>query len=57
VEYVSSAPAVIKAENPPGDRSQIVAVSPGTAVLSAHDPGTAIATGPSGTVTVTVVAP
>jgi len=57
VDYASSAPAVATAENPPGDRSQIVAVSPGTAVLSAHDPGTGIATGPSGAVTVTVVAP
>jgi hypothetical protein len=57
VEYTSSAPAIAKADNSPGDRSRVVGVAPGTAVISAHDPGTGIATTPAGTVTLTVTTP
>src|SRR6185295_1021346 len=57
VTYTSSAPAIATAENPPGDRSRVVAVAPGTVVISAVDPGTGIATGAAETVTLTVTAP
>lgn len=58
VEYASSAPAIAKAENAPGDRSRVVGLAPGTAVISAHDPGTGIATTPAGTpLTLTVTTP
>jgi uncharacterized protein YjdB len=57
VEYTSSDPAVARAENPPGDRSRILTLAPGTAVISARDPGTGILTLPNGTVTLSVVAP
>ena len=57
VEYTSSNPEVAKAENPPGDRSRILTLAPGTAIISARDPGTNIATTAGGTVTLTVVAP
>jgi hypothetical protein len=57
VIYTSSAPAIVNAENAAGDRSRVVAVAPGTAVISAVDPGTKIATGAAETVTITVSAP
>jgi hypothetical protein len=57
VEYTSSDPTVAQADNPPGDRSRILALKPGTAVISARNPSTGIVTAPGGTVTLTVVAP
>ena len=57
VEYSSGNPTVAKAENPPGDRSRILTLAPGTAVISARDPGTGIVTTATGTLTLTVVAP
>jgi hypothetical protein len=57
LEYASSDPAVASADNAPGDRSRITTLAPGTAVISAHDPGTGIDTLPGGRVTITVTAP
>ena len=57
VEYTSSDPTVAQADNPPGDRSRILALKPGTAVISARNPSTGIVTAPGATVTLTVVAP
>ncbi len=57
LEYGSSAPAIAKAENPPGDRSRVLALAPGTAIISAFDPGTGIATTPAGNLTLTITAP
>lgn len=55
VEYTSSDPSVAKAENAPGDRSRIVALKPGTAKISARNPGTGLETAPGAAVTLTVV--
>ena len=57
VVYGSSNPGVVRADNAPGNRSSVTALAPGTAVISAHDPGTGIDTAPNATVTLTVVAP
>jgi hypothetical protein len=57
VVYGSSDPSVVRADNAPGNRSSVTALAPGTAVISAHDPGTGIDTAPNATVTLTVVAP
>lgn len=55
VEYTSSDPTVATAENAPGDRSRIVALKPGTAKISARNPGTGLETAPGAAVTLTVV--
>lgn len=55
VEYTSSDPTVATAENAPGDRSRIVALKPGTAKISARNPGTGLQTAPGAEVTLTVV--
>ena len=57
VVYTSSDPSVAKAENAPGDRSLIVALKPGVAVISARDPATGIATNHNATVALIVTAP
>jgi uncharacterized protein YjdB len=57
VEWTSSAPGVANAGNPPGDRSRVVAVAPGTATITAYrDSGFGQATD-SNAVTLTVIAP
>ncbi len=55
VVYVSSNPNVIVATNEPGDRSKLVAVGPGVAVISAQDPDTGLSTIPIGTSAVITV--
>ena len=57
VEYTSSDPTVARAENTPGDRSRVTALAPGTAIISAFDPGNGKITAPAGKVTLTVTAP
>ncbi len=57
VVYSSSDPSVARADNPPGDRSRIIALKPGVAVISAHDPGTGLDTTGNGRVTLIVTAP
>jgi len=57
VAYTSSEPAIAKAGNTPGDRSRILALAPGTAVISAVDPATGKVTAPAGMVTLTVAVP
>ena len=57
VEYASSTPGVAAEDNPPGDRSRIVGVAAGTAVISARDPGTGVVTTAAGGLTLTVTAP
>ncbi|HEV7733337.1 MAG TPA: hypothetical protein VGR62_14290, partial [Candidatus Binatia bacterium] len=46
--YTSSNPAVVVATNEPGNRSRLLAVGPGTAVISATDPATGITSTTSG---------
>ena len=48
VVYTSSDPSVIVATNETGDRSKLVVVGPGTAVISAVDPATGFTTDASG---------
>lgn len=55
VEYTSSDPTIAKAENTPGDRSGILAVAPGTVVMSALDPGTGKTTAPADRLTLTIM--
>ena len=48
VVYTSSDPSVIVATNETGDRSKLIIVGPGTAVISAVDPATGLTTDASG---------
>jgi len=57
VVYTSSNPSIAMAENAPGDRSRIVALEPGTAVISARDPATDVVTNTNGKVTLVVTGP
>ncbi len=55
VVYTSSDPSVVVATNEPGDRSKLLTVGPGTAVISAVDPDTGFATeAAGGNATITV---
>jgi hypothetical protein len=55
VEYFSSDPNVVVATNQNGNRSRIVAVGPGTATISAFDPGTGLTSTESNDDTVVTV--
>ena len=55
VNYVSSDPAVAQAPNLPGTKSEIIAVGPGTATISAEDPMTGLSSNPGGNATVLVL--
>ncbi len=57
VEYISSNPSVVRADNTPGDRSRVTALKAGQAFISARDLATGMTTGPNGRVTLVVTAP
>ncbi len=55
VNYVSSNPAVAQAPNLPGTKSEVIAVGPGTATISAQDPMTGLSSSPGGDATMHVL--
>jgi uncharacterized protein YjdB len=57
VEYSSNNPSILEAQNTPGDRSRILALKPGVAVISARDPATGVVTNTNGKVTLVVTGP
>ena len=57
VAYASSNPSVAKATNTPGERSRIVALKAGSAIISATNAATGVSTTTNGRVTLTVTGP
>lgn len=55
VNYVSSDPAVAQAPNVPGTKSEVIAVGPGVATISAQDPMTGLTSTPGGDATMHVL--
>jgi len=55
VDYFSSDPAVAQAPNLPGTKSEVIAIGPGTATISAQDPMTGLSSSPGGNATVLVL--
>jgi hypothetical protein len=57
VEYTSSNPSVVKAENLPGDRSRLTALKAGSAIISARHLTTGVTTTAQGRVTLIITGP
>jgi hypothetical protein len=57
VEYISSNPSVVRADNAPGDKSRVTALKPGQAFITARDPVTGIVTSTNARVALVVTGP